>query len=1292
MAGRKRKWVRWIVFAAWACGGGGRCLAQHPGAPAAESGALSGRVTDLRSRPVGGATLILRNPRTGAEVRTTTAKNGAYRFRGVAPGGYTLQAVSPQLGEGNIDGIEIAAGHESRVQAAMDFLPAIAPAAAPAVLPLRGLAHPEIQPSAARAPAIAAVDARPMLQPLVAYTLPPPAPVLNPQPSAAPAKLPARPPPAQAAPAPEVAAALPRPPLPAPAALHASAVPASALRPDGAGMLLAQSAVASGLALAHAAAQQNELEEEPQRAELAEPAVTTTISGAQVQALPATGRRWQEMFLDTPSASGASSAQLALRGDGVDTVDTTIDGASTRLAFGISAGSAAGATSQDPAGNAAQQQSIGSRGWAGRGFLVSEAAVRQVRVVAGNVEAEGAYAAGGRTAVETESGGNKLHGQAFSFDRQNTWGARNPFTQWVRNSGSALAPDFEAIPFTPPDHEIAWGLGLGGRFRRRQLFWFSALDGYGRNDPAVSMMRNPAQIFAPVQPTSAQVQLLSAQLDESANLAYNDYMGIPRDGVAPAGLEQLAELLGPAQRTASQLTGFARLDWQATERDRFSLEATGADFNAPGGGFTRVSETFGSHSFGSSHARQEWLLARWQAFLTENLLAVTQVSAGRSLRSAGAEPPSGFERAFLSGNSYGQMPEIVVDSGYGFTIGNPAWFGPGNYPDERFLHAQEMLDWVHGPLLLKAGFELDHNSDVSSLLRNRTGTFVYSKVQDFISDALAFQRFGLTNLFNFQHPHNCSANGQLVGALPCYSYYTQTIGPAQWHLSTNDWAGYVTGQWQLTSWAVFSAGLRWDQEQLPPPIHIVDNPELPLTEKLPNLGSQWGPRISLAIGNRRRWPVLRLGYGMYYGRTTNATLMTALTQTGSFQGDLSLFIRPTDGLIDSTQTSSAPPFPYVLNGLPASVVTPGAVEYSPGFRNAEAHQALAAIEQQLPGHMLLAATAMVSLGRRLPVAIDTNFDPAVNPKTITYNVIDRTGKGPIKASRITVPYYALWPAVDCPAGVLLTSGGQCGRLKPNYQQIAEVQARANSTYEAAMLRLERYGGHGLSLRAHYIYSHAMDWNPSQSTLVAGSDVLDPANFSAEYGVSNLDVRHSAAALVVLEAPWKLHGRKGLLGNGWMLSGIGQFRSGLPYSMRTTGAIPKETDMFGDPAILGIGPSMNGSGGNNLVYGVGRNTYRYPHTWKADLRLAKRFNLGEMRQLEILAESFNLFNHRNVTWLHSAGYSIGAGTANTLPSLNFLTVGTKGTDATTPSFGTPLDINATNFYRERQIQLGARLRF
>ena len=141
-------------------------------------------------------------------------------------------------------------------------------------------------------------------------------------------------------------------------------------------------------------------------------------------------------------------------------------------------------------------------------------------------------------------------------------------------------------------------------------------------------------------------------------------------------LETLDGLLGPAPRTAPQWTGFARIDWQAAERHHFTLEGIGANWNSPGGGLTRVSETYGNHSLGSSQASEQWMLARWEAFVTPNLLAVTQVSAGRTILSAHAETPSAFEQT-LNSNVWGQLPQIVVDSRYGFTIGNPSRFGSG---------------------------------------------------------------------------------------------------------------------------------------------------------------------------------------------------------------------------------------------------------------------------------------------------------------------------------------------------------------------------------------------------------------------------------------------------------------------------------------------------------------------------------------------------------------------------------------------------------------------------------------
>ncbi len=1013
-------------------------------------------------------------------------------------------------------------------------------------------------------------------------------------------------------------------------------------------------------------------------------AVTTTVTAAEVQALPVSGRRWQEFLLDTPAATtSAGSLQGSLRGAGQEPTDIDVDGLSTRLAFG--AGALAEPRTQDSGAPANGGGSLGAT-WSGsRGLGVSEAAIQEVQTIAGNTEAEGARAAGGRVKIETARGGNQLHGQGFFYDRQNNWGARNPFTQWVENTGSAVAPAFTPVPFTPPDHEAVWGLGAGAPIRRNTAFWFAALDAYRRNDPGLAMVKYPGEFFFLPTPNDAQIQLLAAQLGESENQAYNDYLGVAGTGYQPAGLEQLAELLGPAPRAATQWVGFARMDWQPAERHHLTLEGTGANWNAPGGGMTRVSETYGSHSFGSSTANQEWLQARWEAYLTPNLLVTTQGSAGRDILTARPDEPSGFEKTLLNGNVWGQLPQIVVDSRYGFTIGNPSRFGQGSYPDERLYQAQEMVDWVHGWLLVKAGFEAAHNSDATALLRNQTGTYYYAKVQDFISDALAFEKFGLSDALDYNNPHNCGVTETTFGAMPCYSYYSQVMGPTNWQLSTTDWAGYAMAQWQAGKRVVFSTGLRWEREALPPPLAALANSELPLTQKLPDPGNNWGPRVSVAIGGRKsRWPVVRLGYGLYYGRTQNATLETALTQTGSLKGDLSFFLRPTDNC--QFCAGGAPPFPYVFAGWPASAVKPGAVEFAPNFRNPEVHQAVASVEESLPGRVEVTASALASLGRLLPMSMDTNFDPAANPGTITYGVVDSTDAGPIKARQITVPFYASWPS---PTGAI-------GRFNPDYQQITEIMSRANSTYEAAMVRIARYSRRGLTLHAHYTYAHAMDWNPNETTLVAGSDVLDPENFRAEYGTSNLDVRHSAAAMVMVETPSKLHGLAGRLANGWMVSGIGQFRSGLPYTMRTSGSLAEEFNQSG-AAIVALGPGMNGSGGDNRVYGfgddgrsynIGRNTFRYPSTWKADVRLGKRLELGHTRSLELLAESFNLFNHQNVTEIETTGYSIQPGGSTSLPTLNFLT----GLKPNTTAFGQPLNINATDFYRERQIQLGLRITF
>jgi hypothetical protein len=1192
------------------------------------SGSLSGRLTDAHSSPLQNITVTLRNVTTGAAVTSTTLRGGKYSFQDLAQGEYTLAASGP-MGTGEVGGIIISPGHESRVQAVIDFAADNPRRAQMATLNRQRAEKTALRPDTHELLTRVLNASMPASRTLVVDT------------SIASEDL------TRLALTTSDAKTF----LPPNAVLIASTTAAGVAPPE---LAMVEVVALDGAFFAQGRS-------DPHAHGVAAPIEVAergpeTLDSEQLESLPIANRDWRAFLLDRRALPTGDKDET--EGPKSPASEISLDGQPIRSAFGsVISGRTAGLVS------------------------TGETAIREVRSIeAGNslIPRSGHNF----TNIETRQGTEHLHGQVFLFDRQHVLGARNPFTQWVRETSPAsgpAVPRFTAEPYTPPDVELRWGIGAGGVLRRPKLFWFGALDGYERNNPAISTVRHPDSFFA--QPANDQMQLLSAQLGLSS--VDPVAAGV---GAYSKLLESLAGLLGPAPRSSLQLTGFERLDWSAAERQRFTVEATGNRLNAPGGEATRASQMYGTHSLGVVHASNDWLLGRWEAFISPNLLAVTQGSFGRQIHTAPAGKPSAFEQS-LNISSWGQLPQIVVGSGDGLTIGNPARIGRGNYPDEKVYTAQEQLKWIHGKALFNTGFELSHNNDATSRLRNQTGTYYYSSVEDFASDALAFFAYGLNGQLNPMDQHNCDQRGRPwrdtagtlhgLGYLPCYSYYSQTMGSSDWWLSTNDWAAYATSQWQPSKRTVFTLAMRWDLEQLPPPIRLLDNPDLLLTQRLPRLGSQWGPRGGFAWGTgESRWPVIRLGYGMYFSRTPNAVVEAALTQTGSPHGDLNFFMRPTDNL----HGGGAPPFPYVLAGEPGIGVKPGAVEFAPAFQNGEVHQAEISIEERLPSRIHLEASAVTSLGRRLPVSFDANIDPAMNPKTITYTVVDGNGSGPIKAPQITVPFFASWPS--------LTSGsGYAGRLNSNYQQVSEVSSRANSTYEALLLRLSR-SARGLTFRGRYTFGYASDWNPDEGVQISGPSVLDPSDFRQEYGTSSLDIRHSATAAVILQPRWKLQEFAGYALNGWMLSGVGYFHSGLPYSMRTAGSLAKEFDVNGT-AIVALSTGMNGYGGDNRVYGIARNTYRHPATWKADMRIAKRFNLGQMRQLELMAESFNLFNHQNVTQVETVGYSIEQGTLNgAMPRLNFLT----GLKSGQKEFGKPLNINATDLYRERQFQFGARMRF
>jgi hypothetical protein len=141
-------------------------------------------------------------------------------------------------------------------------------------------------------------------------------------------------------------------------------------------------------------------------------------------------------------------------------------------------------------------------------------------------------------------------------------------------------------------------------------------------------------------------------------------------------------------------------------------------------------------------------------------------------------------------------------------------------------------------------------------------------------------------------------------------------------------------------------------------------------------------------------------------------------------------------------------------------------------------------------------------------------------------------------------------------------------------------------------------------------------------------------------------------------------------------------------------------------IPGIGASLNGSGGEDLIPQVGRNTFRYPGAVGLDLRAGKRTTITDRIAVEFFAEAFNVLNHQNVTNIQTIGYALANDPTNTSTAkLSYLT-GLKTyttTDANgntqtqlingpTAGFGDTTATNNNALYHARQIQVGCKFFF
>jgi hypothetical protein len=219
---------------------------------------------------------------------------------------------------------------------------------------------------------------------------------------------------------------------------------------------------------------------------------------------------------------------------------------------------------------------------------------------------------------------------------------------------------------------------------------------------------------------------------------------------------------------------------------------------------------------------------------------------------------------------------------------------------------------------------------------------------------------------------------------------------------------------------------------------------------------------------------------------------------------------------------------------------------------------------------------------------------------------------------------------------------------PQFAGIYQLEASANSNYNAMQTVLRRRFSKGLTLFASYVWSHSID-DASNGFCSCTAGVSLPQNSfdtRAEKAASSFDQRQRFTFNAVYDLDvisHLLHKWPSRLTGGWQLSGVYTLASGVPITPFVNGASPSGSgesandrpNLVGDPNngpkrwdawfnTAAFAPAPLGSFGN-----AGRNTIIGPRANSANFSVLKSTHIRERVNLQFRAEFFNLFNHPNL---------------------------------------------------------------
>ena len=959
--------------------------------------------------------------------------------------------------------------------------------------------------------------------------------------------------------------------------------------------------------------------------------VSQTIDQQLVSNLPVNGRRYDNFVLLTPNVvPDGNSGLISYRGISGLYNTNLIDGANNQQAFF----------------SEARGRAIGAP------YVISQDSVREFQSSTSGYSAEFGQAAGGQINAITRSGTNAIHGDLFYYLRYPTLNALDPLTKF---QGRQVG----ANPFLlqPSVHQQQqFGGSVGGPIIKDKLFYFFTYDGFRKAGPIL--------YTSSITPTTLATYACPAQVSTAQCNAAKAYIN---------------GLSGPGNRNLKQDIFFPRIDYQLNNNNHISAEFNFQDYHQPNGYTTSATSNNSSLSTnGRADFHERFVVANWEHVLNPTTANVARFQWSRDLEVTSANAP-------------GPSVTLTGLQAYGLPNALPR----GAFPDEHRWQAADTISKTMGKHTVKAGVDLNFIHDHLQNLFQGGGLYTYS--------ALTNQCLDPTQ----QGTTNCTGANAITGTPAVfanwvqdvygvnggrhYSNFVQVNDPIT-HVGADDFwnkdlAAFAEDTWKFSSDFTVSYGLRYDTQLIP-------QPPVPYTTSYNGAASPLGnyytnsihtnykmlqPRVGFAW-SPYAGTVVRGGYGIFYGLSSNSTFYATRVENGVFQQQYTLPITQTTATGTTTTSytylAGSPNNTGVLftpPGLPLAAPFAGAVTptvqtaaaatqklafrgQDPNFTNPYTHSFDLNVEQELPLHTSLSIAYVGTRGMRLPYFIDANLPHTT--LTRTYTVTDTKGN----ISTVTVPFYST----------------SLPRPSPNDNGILVGFSGINTWYHSAAFTIRKPMSHGVEILANYTWARAMDTGqvPGQFGTFNGTDtILDPYNLKGEYGRSDLDMRGRFVGSIVFAPKVALSNRyAGYVANGWTIAGTATEQDGLPLTGTMSAVAAGGIEGGATGGAVGNSPSPTSGRAPQFR----RNAFPSNGIRNVDARVSRDFNLPrEGMKLQFFVEAFNVANRKQITGFNTT-ISQYSGTTGIVPF-------------TSTPFGTPSSTSST-LYGPRQMQFTAKLFF